>query len=82
MCLNKPVNKDCEDDPKDRRDAEMDRKTEGQGQHSHVKDDGAGQTEGFSVVEPGKRAVCSEIADKAAEHGSDQYKQNEHPCAL
>ena len=52
VCLNKPVNNDREDDPQYRCDTEMDRKTEGQRQHCHVKDDGAGETEGLSIVEP------------------------------
>ena len=28
------------------------------------------------------KKLCGEIADKAAEHGSDQYKHDEHPGAL
>ena len=71
VCLNESVNNDCEYDTEYRSDTKMNGKTKGQCQHCHVKDNGAGQTEGFSVVEPGKGTVGGEIADEAAENGSD-----------
>ena len=64
------------------RDAEMDGQPEGQGEYRHVQHNGAGQPEGFSVIEPWKGAVCGEVADEAAENGPDQNKHDKHPGAF
>ena len=80
--LDETIDQDRQDDTDDRSDTEMNGETERQSQHCHVQDNGAGQTEGLSVVEPGKSTVCSKITDKAAKNGSDQHKHDEHPCAL
>lgn len=50
--LDETIDQDRQDDTDDRSDTEMNGETERQSQHCHVQDNGAGQTEGLSVVEP------------------------------